>query len=141
MTQRYSGSPQRIGDLAEYLVACDLIGQGYRIHMASPGSHYDIILDYNGRLYRVQVKGSLKPKKAKSYRFHVRGTSKHKNFDLLAYVAIDEKSIAYELTTSVNQRILSLKHFKDMTIAKALTRLSLKEIANTEAIEALDDTL
>ena len=108
--------------------------------MASPGSHYDIILDYNGRLYRVQVKGSLRPKKYNCYKFNLLANKKHANFDLVAYVAIDQRSICYEAKALVNHRHISITRFKDMTAAKALEDLHLKEIANTEALEALDDT-
>ncbi len=126
-THKYDISPLRIGDLAEHLVACDLIAQGYRVHMTSAGSYYDIILDDKGRLYRLQVKGSMKPKVPPyQYKFNVLANSTHTNFDLIAYVAIDQKMIAYEVVTKVNQRYISIKSFESMAITKAIADFNAK---------------
>jgi len=128
---RYDGSSQRIGDFAEYLVACDLISKGYRIHMASPGSFYDIILDDNGRLYRIQVKGSLKPKKLNCYKFNNRA-KKVANYDLVAYVAIDQKKIAYEVARLVGERHISIDRFESMTLKLAIETLDRQTFEITE---------
>lgn len=139
MTQAYSGSCQRIGDYAEYLVACDLIAQGYRIHMASPGSHYDIILDDNGRLYRIQVKGSLKPKRENSYKFNIHAKKKHTHYDIIALVAIDKKLIAYDLPPPFNEKYLSIGRFEALTAGKAIEKIALSNIENINQSE--DSTL
>jgi hypothetical protein len=45
------------GDLAEMMVAADLIARGCQISIPfGEDSNYDLIADYQGRLHRVQVK-------------------------------------------------------------------------------------
>jgi hypothetical protein len=45
-----------IGKAAEHLVAADLILSGYRASMVEAGLPYDLVLDHDGRIFRVQVK-------------------------------------------------------------------------------------
>ena len=125
-THKYDTSPQRVGDFAEYFVACDLISQGYRVHFASAGAYFDIILDDKGKLYRVQVKGSMKPKDHNMYKYNVLANLGHTNFDLVAYVAIDKKMVAYEVVPSVNHRYISITRFESMTIARAIADFNAK---------------
>lgn len=141
LAQRYALGTQRIGDFAEYLVACDLVGQGYRVHMASPGSFYDLILDDNGRLYRVQVKSTLKPKRFNTYKYNINVKSKHSHFDIAAYVAADVKAVCYEVAPSVNTRKISITRFESMTIEKALADLSDATMRRIGLLESPDETL
>ena len=108
--------------------------------MASPGSFYDLILDDNGKLFRVQVKGSMKFKKGNCYKFNLHAKRKHSYFDLVAYVAIDKRLIAYEQASQVNERHISITRFESMTIAKAIADFNaskeiLTELHDTEASE------
>lgn len=99
-----------IGKAAEHLVCADLILLGYRAFLADQGLPYDVIVDYNGRLMRVQVKSTLYARPlpqrkrhpgAIGYLFYPRRRG-HKarvkasnEFDLLALVAIDIRQVAY----------------------------------------------
>ena len=47
-----------IGKAAEHLVVADLILSGYRAYLTEQGLPYDVVIDYEGRLYRVQVKAT-----------------------------------------------------------------------------------
>lgn len=99
-----------IGKAAEYLVCADLILSGHVAYPTDQGLPYDIILDTGGRLYRVQVRSTMKPKNvcAKSraprfaYCWNVRGRGKDRRAaltdeccDLIALVALDTRHIAY----------------------------------------------
>ncbi len=103
------------------------MSQGYRVHLASGGSYYDIILDDKGKLYRLQVKGSMKPRQPPNcYSFKVLKDKTHANFDLIAYVALDRKLVAYELVPKVNERYLSIRKFEFMTIGLAIEAFNAK---------------
>lgn len=98
-----------IGKAAEHLVCADLILAGYRAFLADQGLPYDLVIDHGGRLIRVQVKSSLRPRPVPnrpgsglSYFFHVRRAGKsgkrrigNDEFDILALVALDIRAIAY----------------------------------------------
>ena len=103
------GRELEIGKAAEYLVCADLILKGYRAFLTDQGLPYDIVLDHNNKFYRIQVKGTMRPRpvpdrpgSAYSYFFNTRRagkrgtrTIKDSTFDILALVALDIKVIAY----------------------------------------------
>lgn len=100
-----------IGKAGEHLVCADLILQGYRAFLSDQGLPYDVLVDHDGRLYRVQVKSSLKPKNANAkgrspnlvYVFNVRRRGRDgigerltaDHCDIVACVALDERLVAY----------------------------------------------
>lgn len=101
-----------IGLASEHLVCSDLILQGYPAHLTSQMSPYDIAVDVNGFLLRVQVKATAKktsytnPNKPDRYRWQIKRSRKDwktglkvnykpGDFDILALVATDIKTIAY----------------------------------------------
>lgn len=109
-----------IGTAAEHLVCADLILAGYRAFMVGAGLPYDVAIEYQGRLFRVQVKSTAfakptpgRPKSTLSYMFHVRRAGKgakriiaDSEFDLLALVALDIRVVAYvPFGTKVRQTI------------------------------------
>jgi hypothetical protein len=97
------------------------------VHFASAGAYFDIILDDKGKLYRVQVKGSMKPRQPpNSYSFKVLKDKTHANFDLIAYVALDRKLVAYELVPKVKERYVSIRKFEFMTIGLAIADFNAK---------------
>ena len=68
-----------VGVAGEHLVCCDLICNGYNAFMTDQGLPYDLILDVDDKLLRVQVKTTrthteLPQRKTRfpSYLFHVR---------------------------------------------------------------------
>jgi PD-(D/E)XK endonuclease len=98
-----------IGKAAEHLVCADLILSGHKAFLTDQGMAYDIVFDHVGRLFRVQVKSTLKAKPVPTrriytpgYKFGVRrcghGAKRiigNDEFDLLALVAIDIRTVAY----------------------------------------------
>lgn len=113
-------SELELGKAAEHLVCADLILQGYRTYLSDQGLPYDVVVDIDGRLVRIQVKATGKcravPQRVAhtpAYLWHVRRAGKRgkrrygsKEFDLLALVATDIKAIAYfRITDKVKQSI------------------------------------
>lgn len=110
-----------LGKAAEYLVVADLILQGYRAYLTDQGLPYDVVVDIDGRLLRVQVKATREQRPVPQrvaftpgYLFHVRRAGKggrrnydDTEFDLLAFVALDVRTIAYmPFTDGVRQSII-----------------------------------
>lgn len=98
-----------VGRAGEHLVMADLLLNGWVAYPTSQGVPYDIAVDIGGRVIRVQVKSTKKPKTAASlnrhsslYVFHTRRAGKGgrrrystEDFDVLALVALDRRLIAY----------------------------------------------
>ncbi len=100
-----------IGKAAEHLVAADLIIRGYRCYLSDQGLPYDLCVDVDGRILRVQVKGTMRPVNINragvstkmGYQFNVRKRGRDgKGFrlnesmcDIVALVAIDARQIFY----------------------------------------------
>lgn len=95
----------QIGKAGEHLVCCDLIKQGFSAFLADQGLSYDVVVDVNGRLYRIQVKTTSAlvdlPKATRIYRFNIaRGRGAILRFtpsvaDYFAFVALDILEVAY----------------------------------------------
>jgi hypothetical protein len=97
-----------LGKAAEHLVVADLILSGYRAYLTEQGLPYDVVIDHQGTLFRVQVKASRAPKKmpqggvGTGYLYNVRKAGKRgrraypdSEFEIVALVAIDLRIIAY----------------------------------------------
>ena len=98
-----------LGKAAEHLVVADLILSGYRAYLTEQGLPYDVVIDFEGNLYRVQVKASRCAKRipqratvAKGYLYNVRRAGKggrrqyaDNEFDIVALVAMDLRIVAY----------------------------------------------
>jgi hypothetical protein len=149
-----------ISDLAagiagEHLVCADLILKGFTAFMTDQSCPYDIVLETEGRMIRVQVKTTREPKPQPqrkhvipAYIWHVKkagkGGKRYYNdgdFDLFAMVALDCRKIAYipygEM--SVNSLIIKEeseqryqgyrdgRRFENLTIEKAIKSILNKE--------------
>lgn len=99
-------SEHEIGKAAEHIVAADLLLRGYRATIASAGLPYDLIVDDDGVVVKVQVKTTTKVLKRKGnyhdvYRFSLRRSVggrrrlDSRNIDCLAVVALDIMKIGY----------------------------------------------
>lgn len=102
-------SDLELGKAAEHLVVADLILSGYRAYLTEQGLPYDVVLDREGGLYRIQVKASRCVKRmpqrsahTPGYLYHVRRAGKRgrrkyadDEFDILALVAMDVRIVAY----------------------------------------------
>src|SRR3972149_12005411 len=95
----------QLGKAAEHLVCFDLIRKGYNAFLADQGLPFDILMEKNGKLERVQVRSTRQKntygKSKDIYRF---GTRKGKGsitrvrgaeVDYYAFVAMDIMRIAY----------------------------------------------
>lgn len=94
-----SPSPRIQGTRAELLVWADLIRQGFKAFSVPDYFPYDLGIDLDGRLIRVQVKSVLGVRKTKphSYQFTLRSAQVYEptDFDLYALIALDTGTIAY----------------------------------------------
>lgn len=98
-----------LGKAAEHLVVADLILSGYRAYLTEQGLPYDVVIDHEGSLYRVQVKASRCAKRmpqratvTPGYLYNVRRAGKagrrqyaDDEFDVVALVAMDVRIVAY----------------------------------------------
>ncbi|MGR3221254.1 MAG: group I intron-associated PD-(D/E)XK endonuclease [Candidatus Anammoxibacter sp.] len=103
-------SDLQAGKAGEYLVCADLILNEYVAYPSEQGLPYDVILDNNGILFKIQVKSTRTFKyapqrktKIPAYIFHIglngKG-GKHKKYqkkdvDIFALVVLDTKKISY----------------------------------------------
>ena len=132
------------GTAAEHLVCADLLMGGWRAFMADQNCPYDVAVEIEGRLVRVQVKATRQqraiPQRAEhipAYMWHVRRAGKGgrrvyaaDEFDLLALVALDIRRIAY-LPPSQHRQTIHLrppgaaggKQFDDFPFRVALEAL------------------
>lgn len=110
-----------IGRAAEHLVVADLILQGVRAFLTDQGQPYDVIADVDGRLIRIQVKSTLKPKNVNSqgrnpriaYSWNVRRRGKGGagerlsdfHCDVVALVALDIRRVAYLAVRDCSQTV------------------------------------
>ena len=107
----------QIGKAGEYLVCADLIARGYIAYLSEQGLPYDVVLDADGKLLKVQVKTTRTHKQTpqrvsniNTYAFNVKRRGKNNksehtecSCDLFALVALDEKQIGYMKNKDVKQ--------------------------------------
>lgn len=102
-------SELHIGRAGEHLTAADLLLKGYDCFPAAQGMPYDLVVDQDSWLYKVQVKTTLTTKPVPqrkdhvpAYLFWVNRCGKEgqkgynaKEVDIFALVALDTKEIGY----------------------------------------------
>jgi hypothetical protein len=108
------------GKAAEHLVCADLLVSGYTAFLTDQGMPYDVVVDLGHRLVRVQVKSTWRSKNANArgkvpndvYVFHARRRGKRgasrlqdSDCDVIAFVGLDIKTIAYFHLTEVAQTV------------------------------------
>ena len=97
-----------IGRAGEHLTMYDLLSKGYKCFLTGQGLNYDLVIDIDGRLIRLQVKTTQKPGRiskayaTSTYLFHVRRAGKGgkrlysiDEFDGFALVAMDTRRVYY----------------------------------------------
>lgn len=119
-----------IGRAGEYIALADLILQGEKAFLTDQGMNYDLVVDKNGKMIRLQVKTTqkLKTKRGKkeykpTYFFHIRraGKGAKRQFEIgefegFALVALDIKQVFYLLfderiaTASISLRDKKIKY-------------------------------
>ena len=105
----YQGNMLEIGKAGEHLVCADLIMKGYKAYLTDQGLAYDVIVDINNKLLRIQVKTTLhssfipqRKQNYKSYKFNCRRCGKggrkeysNNDVDIVAFVCIEDDLIGY----------------------------------------------
>lgn len=108
-----------IGKAGEYLVCADLILAGFTAFPSEQGLPFDVVVGVENRLLRVQVKTTRKerlvPQRVNdtpAYLFHIRRCGKggrssytDQDFDVMALVAMDTRSVAYVRLDECRQTI------------------------------------
>ena len=126
----FSHRALEVGKAAEHLVCADLILSGHRAFLTDQGLPYDVIFDHCGKLLRVQVKSTTRPKpvpkrpsSGDTYSFNIRRAGKGGRrkigagvFDLIALVALDVRIIAY---IPVPDHVRQLVHLRVPGCSKA----------------------
>lgn len=103
-----------LGTAGEHLVCADLLCRGHRAFMSAAGLPYDVVADIGGKLVRIAVKSTSKPKERPGragskfrYRFMLFRAARHSSgeysrqlytraeCDVIAMVALDTKRVAY----------------------------------------------
>lgn len=119
----------QIGKAGEHIACADLILQGYNAFLADQGLPYDVLIDLDGHIKRVQVKATMKlscPRKNAQYvyRFQMRkGRQRASNrtpispsiVDYYAFVVLDCRRVAYSPVKNIlgdNGMILQTIDFK-----------------------------
>ncbi len=95
----------QLGKAGEHLVCFDLIMQGYNAFLADQGLSFDILIEEQGEIKKIQTRSVTQLKKCgKSINIYRFGTRKGKGnttrvreaeVDYYAFVALDIKKIAY----------------------------------------------
>lgn len=136
----------QIGKVGEYLVCADIILQGFVAFPSEQGLHYDVVIDVNGKMLRVQVKTTRtyrrvpqREKRTDAYLFNCRRCGKggrhsykDEDIDIMAFVAVEDKLIGYLPISKVRQTMIfrtkkleypgnkSGTYIEDLTLEKCL---------------------
>jgi len=110
-------SDLQIGKAGEYLVCSELIMMGFIAYPSEQGLPYDVVMDFNGKLLKVQVKTTRglravlqRKNPIKAYQFNIKRCGKKnkklhtsQSVDLFALVALDIKQIGFMLNKDIKQ--------------------------------------
>lgn len=105
----YVSNEMQMGKAGEYLVCADLIMKGFIAYPSEQGLPYDVVLDIDGKLLKIQVKTAIKPRlvpqrknETQTYIFDLarrgksgRGTYSNVDVDIFALVALDKMEVGY----------------------------------------------
>lgn len=141
-----------LGRAGEYLAMADILLKGYQCFDSGQGVTYDLVMEHNNKLVKIQVKTTAKPKDWKSevhqkstqsYFFHTKRAGKNgartyneNDFDLYALVMVDIKEVAYLTNKDMPKASITLrdkslkyyneqksKYYQDFTLERALNEL------------------
>jgi hypothetical protein len=125
----------RLAKAGEYLVAFEFVIRGLDVTIAAEGLPYDLLVDADGHIIRVQVKTSSSPADDGRYSFNTmrcshKGAKKsrrytEKDVDLFAFVAADVRQIVfYPADQVVGQSVVRFRPADLMRYDVASTTLS-----------------
>lgn len=115
-------SELEVGRAGEHLVVADLILKGYKAFLTDQGLPFDVVLENDNNLYKIQVKTTLAPsfvpqrvKRTLKYLFHVKRCGKNgikkytmSDVDIFALIALDTKEIGYIPNNKAKQTMFFL---------------------------------
>jgi hypothetical protein len=146
----------QIGKAGEYLVCADLITKGYVAYPSEQGLPYDVVMDFNGRLIKIQVKTTRGLRNVpqrkipvNAYIFNIKRRGKNNSnrhtstsCDLFALVALDTKEIGYlpnrEVKDTMNFRCGRLRgNYKDENINTTPTGKYLEDLTLENCLQCL----
>lgn len=128
----------QIGIAGEHLVCADLIIKGYKAYLSDQGLPYDVLLDINGKLFKIQVKTTSKYRSVPQRKTHTpaylfwikrkgrngKRVYKNSDYDFMALVALDKKIIGYlpfnnvKATMHINEEKLLSLTFEKLCLKK-----------------------
>lgn len=111
----------QIGKAGEYMVCADLILSGFVAFLSEQGLSFDVVMNYNGKLLKIQVKTTRQTRNTPQrktdipvYIFNIGRNGKgnkrkyyeSNQVDLFALVALDTKTIAYIPNSNIRTTML-----------------------------------
>lgn len=111
----------QIGKAGEYMVCADLILSGFVAFLSEQGLPFDVVMNYNGKLLKIQVKTTRQTRNTPQrktdipvYIFNIGRNGKgnkrkyyeSNQVDLFALVALDTKTIAYIPNSNIRTTML-----------------------------------
>ncbi len=99
----------QLGKAGEHIACADLILQGYNAFLADQGLPYDVLVDFRGRIYKLQIKATtdlVKVHRNSSpvYRFQIKQGKNQSQIrtpispdvtDFFAFVILNHRKVAY----------------------------------------------
>lgn len=141
------------GKAGEYLVCSDILTHNIPCFITEGKSHYDLIADLNGRLLKIQVKSTTTyrncPQRERAtpvYMFNARKYGKggrvsyqKGDADIIAYVALDKKKIAYMSADKIAQSAtFRIKEFENQYYCK--TGMFIEDYPLTKILQKIIST-
>ena len=145
------------GKAGEYLVCADLITKGFIAYPSEQGLPYDVVMDYQGTLLKVQVKTTRGTRDVpqrkipvKCYIFNIKRRGKRnqsrqtdKTCNLYALVALDTKEIGYlanrDVRETMNFRSEKMRGtYRDERIRTQSTGVYLSELSLEKCLEKIN---
>lgn len=126
-------SANTCGRAGEHLVCADILARGYECFIAEGRLPYDVVADICGRMVRIQVKTTSGIKACPQRKNHTpvymwnarkfgkgsRHSYAETDADLVAYVALDRKLIAYRTSERIAQStVLRIADYRDRYYGK-----------------------
>ena len=118
----------QLGKAGEHLVCFDLICQGHNAFLADQGLPYDVLVDVDGVIKRIQVKScsqvSNYGKSRNVYRFSLRSAKganraiKADKVDYVAFVFLDIKKVQYISSENITCQNGNLKQCIDFRLER-----------------------
>ena len=128
------------GAIGELLAVVDLMKKGYYANLAGCQFPYDVLVEIDNRIYRVQVKSTASPTLKRKHSYDFKVSNKVRGNDLVAFVAVDLGVVAYLPAFKCNHARMQFKapgshqhsrrkgfNLDHFTLGKALKELHEKE--------------